>query len=91
MRNRLLALLLILLVLIVCIACDTQDKETLEDNVREYLGAPAATFTFVMTDDPAWLDYTYTQYLMVNDGHVYLVGVLHNDTSVHDVDIEAEL
>lgn len=91
MRNRLLAITLILLVLTLCVACDTQDEPMLEDNVREYLGLPTATFTLVTTEDPAWLDYTYTQYIMVDNGHTYLVGVLHNDTLVHGVDIEAEL
>ena len=91
MRNRLLAILFILLVLTLCVACDTQDKETLEDNIREYLGVPAATFTIVTTEDPAWLDYTYTQYIVTNNGHTYLVGVQHDSVSVHSVDIEAEL
>ena len=91
MRNRLLAILFILIVLAICVACDTQDEPTLEDNIREYLGAPAATLTLVTTEDPAWLDYTYSQYLMVDDGCTYLVGVQHDDNNVHYVDIEEEL
>lgn len=91
MRNRLLAITLILLVFTLCVACDTQDEPTLEDNVREYLGLPTATLTLVTTEDPAWLDYTYTQYVMVNDGHTYLVGVQHDGTLIHGVDVEAEL
>ena len=91
MCNRLLAILFILIVLTLCVACDTQDEPTLEDNVREYLGAPAATLTLVTTEDPAWLDYTYSQYLMVNDGCTYLVGVQHDSNNVHYVDIEERL
>ena len=91
MRNRLLAITLILLVFTLCVACDTQDEPTLEDNVREYLGLPTATLTLVTTEDPAWLDYTYTQYVIVNDGHTYLVGVQHDGTLIHGVDVEAEL
>lgn len=91
MRDRLLAILIILIVLTLCVACDIQDEPTLEDNIREYLGAPTATLTLVTTEDPAWLDYTYSQYLMVDDGCTYLVGVQHNGNSVHYVDIEGEL
>lgn len=91
MSNRLLAILFILIVLTVCVACDTQDEPTLEDNIREYLEAPAATLTLVTTEDPAWLDYTYSQYLMVDAGCTYLVGVQHNGNSVHYVDTEASL
>ena len=92
MHNRLLSILLIILVLIVCVACDSQEaKPSLEDNVREYLGTPTATLTLVTTDEPAWLDYTYTQYVMVNNGHTYLVGVQHEGVTVHYVDIEEEL
>lgn len=91
MRNSLLAILFILIVLTVCVACDTQEEPTLEDNIREYLGAPAATLTLVTTEDTAWLDYTYSQYLMVDDGCTYLVGVQHDGNSVHGVDIEASL
>ena len=91
MRNILLTISFILIVLTLCVACDTQEDATLEGNIREYLGAPAATLTLVTTEDPAWLDYTYSQYLMVNDGCTYLVGVQHDGNSVHYVDIEEEL
>ena len=91
MRNSLLAILFILIVLTTCVACDTQEEPTLEDNIREYLGAPAATLTLVTSEDPAWLDYTYSQYLMVDDGCTYLVGVQHDDNNVHYVDTEASL
>ena len=91
MRNSLLAILFILIVLTVCVACDTQEEPTLEDNIREYLVAPAATLTLVTTEDPAWLDCTYSQYLMVDDGRTYLVGVQHDGNSVHYVDTEASL
>ena len=91
MRNILLTISFILIVLTLCVACDTQEEPTLEDNIREYLGAPAATLTLVTTEDPSWLDYTYSQYLMVDDGCTYLVGVQHDGNSVHYVDIEEEL
>lgn len=91
MRNSLLAILFILIVLTVCVACDTQEEPTLEDNIREYLGAPTATLTLVTTEDTTWLDYTYSQYLMVDDGCTYLVGVQHDGNSVHCVDTEASL
>ena len=91
MRNSLLAILFVLIVLTTCVACDTQDEPTLEDNIREYIGAPAATLTLVTTEDTAWLDYTYSQYLMVDDGCTYLVGVQHDGNSVHYVDTEASL
>ena len=91
MRNSLLAILFVLIVLTMCVACDTQEEPTLEDNIREYLGAPAATLTLVTTEDTAWLDYTYSQYLMVDDGCTYLVGVQHDGNSVHCVDTEASL
>lgn len=89
MRNSLLAILFVLIVLTTCVACDTQEEPTLEDNIREYLGAPAATLTLVTTEDPAWLDYTYSQYLMIDGGCTYLVGVQHDGNSVHYVDTEA--
>lgn len=91
MRNRLLAISLILIVLTLCVACDTQDEPTLEDNIREYLGAPAATLTLVTTEDPAWLDYTCSQYIAKIDGKWYTLGVQHDGNSVHYVDIEGEL
>lgn len=91
MRNSLLAILFTLIVLTMCVACDTQEEPTLEDNIREYLGAPAATLTLVTSEDPAWLDYTYSQYLMVDDDCTYLVGVQHDGNSVHYVDTEASL
>ena len=91
MRNRLLAISLILIVFTLCVACDTQDEPTLEDNIREYLGAPAATLTLVTTEDPAWLDYTCSQYIAKIDGKWYTLGVQHDGNSVHYVDIEEEL
>ena len=91
MRNRLLAILFILIVLTLCVACDTQDELTLEDNIREYLGAPAATLNLVTTEDPEWLDYTCSQYIAKIDGKWYTLGVQHDGNSVHYVDIEEEL
>lgn len=91
MRDRLLTILIILIVLTLCVACDTQDEPTLEDNIREYLGAPAATLTLVTTEDPAWLDYTCSQYIAKIDGKWYTLGVQHDGNSVHYVDIEGEL
>ena len=91
MRNILLAISFILIVLTVCVACDTQEEPTLEDNIRECLGAPAATLTLVTTEDPAWLDYTCSQYIAKIDGKWYTLGVQHDGNSVHYVDIEEEL
>lgn len=91
MRNRLLAISLILIVLTLCVACDTQDENTLEDNVRDYLNVPNAELVLVGRENPEWLDYTCSQYIAKIDGKWYTLGVQHDGNSVHYVDIEGEL
>ena len=91
MRKLLVTMAVIVTAATLLTACNTYNKNTLEDNVRDYLHSPNAELVLVGRDNPAWLDYTCSQYLAKIDGKWYTLGVQHDGNSVHYVDIEEEL
>lgn len=91
MRKLLVIMAVLVTAIITLTACNTCNENTLEDNVRYYLHSPDAELVLVGRENPAWLDYTCSQYIAKIDGKWYTLGVQHDGNSVHYVDIEEEL
>lgn len=89
--KKALTIIVVLIAVAVLTACNAYNEDTLEDNVRDYLHTLDAVLVLVGRDNPAWLDYTCSQYVATIDGKHYSLYVQHNGNTVHYVDIEEEL
>lgn len=73
-------------------SCNRLDEYTLQDNISKYLELPAtATFTLVSRENPEWLDYTVSTYIVRVPGWTYIVSVQHDGNNVHFANIDEAL
>lgn len=88
----------VIIIVIICTvavgltSCNKFDEYTLQDNIGKYLDLPVtATFTLVSRENPEWLDYTVSTYIVRIPGWTYIVSAQHDGNNVHFANIDEAL